>query len=204
MFSKTASLYFAVAVYEGEQLNLTRISRSEMGAYLCIASNSIPPSVSKRIIVDVECKYIHIHNMTIGIPIHSSDQTDEYLYGLKGVYNVFNLQRGLLSGRKTIPANPTYCNIPTICITRNSRDVYSYVILEGREPCLEQSYERAAPTQPRGITLHLIRAIKIFHLCRELKNEKKTEEPTKDTNSKRLSVTATYDRAHLKSVDVHT
>lgn len=46
----------AVNVYAGEQLNLTRISRTEMGAYLCIATNGIPPSVSKRITVDVECK----------------------------------------------------------------------------------------------------------------------------------------------------
>jgi len=44
-------------VYDGDQLNLTRISRTEMGAYLCIASNGVPPSVSKRIIVDVECEY---------------------------------------------------------------------------------------------------------------------------------------------------
>jgi hypothetical protein len=43
-------------VYDGEQLNLTRISRTEMGAYLCIATNGVPPSVSKRIIVDVECE----------------------------------------------------------------------------------------------------------------------------------------------------
>ncbi|MPC76060.1 hypothetical protein E2C01_070461 [Portunus trituberculatus] len=28
-----------------------------MGAYLCIASNGVPPSVSKRITLDVECKY---------------------------------------------------------------------------------------------------------------------------------------------------
>ena len=46
-----------VNVYDGDQLNLTRISRTEMGAYLCIASNGVPPSVSKRIIVDVECEY---------------------------------------------------------------------------------------------------------------------------------------------------
>jgi hypothetical protein len=46
-----------VNVYDGDQLNLTRISRTEMGAYLCIATNGVPPSVSKRIIVDVECEY---------------------------------------------------------------------------------------------------------------------------------------------------
>lgn len=47
-----------VAVYEGEHLNLTRISRTEMGVYLCIATNGVPPSVSKRVVVDVECKCI--------------------------------------------------------------------------------------------------------------------------------------------------
>ncbi|KAE9538580.1 hypothetical protein AGLY_005679 [Aphis glycines] len=34
-------------------LRLTKVSRSEMGAYLCIGSNGVPPSVSKRITVSV-------------------------------------------------------------------------------------------------------------------------------------------------------
>ena len=37
-------------------LDLIRISRTEMGAYLCIAVNGVPPAVSKRIILTVECK----------------------------------------------------------------------------------------------------------------------------------------------------
>lgn len=44
-------------VYDGDVLPLTKVSRNEMGAYLCIATNGVPPSVSKRIILDVECKY---------------------------------------------------------------------------------------------------------------------------------------------------
>lgn len=47
----------AVLVYDGDVLPLTKVSRNEMGAYLCIATNGVPPSVSKRIILDVECKY---------------------------------------------------------------------------------------------------------------------------------------------------
>ncbi|KAF7391827.1 hypothetical protein HZH68_011370 [Vespula germanica] len=43
-----------VSKYDGEQLNLTKITRNEMGAYLCIATNGVPPTVSKRITVDVE------------------------------------------------------------------------------------------------------------------------------------------------------
>ncbi|GLV43037.1 Dpr-interacting protein delta [Carabus blaptoides fortunei] len=58
-----------VNVYDGEQLNLTRISRTEMGAYLCIATNGIPPSVSKRIIVDVEFSpMIWVPNQLVGAP----------------------------------------------------------------------------------------------------------------------------------------
>lgn len=44
--------------YNGEVLDLHRVSRSHMGAYLCIASNGVPPSLSKRIMLSVQCKYI--------------------------------------------------------------------------------------------------------------------------------------------------
>jgi hypothetical protein len=37
-------------------LSLTKITRSEMGAYLCIASNGVPPSVSKRMKLQVHCE----------------------------------------------------------------------------------------------------------------------------------------------------
>ena len=46
-----------VLEWEGETLELTRISRLDMGAYLCIATNGVPPSVSKRIKVSVDCEY---------------------------------------------------------------------------------------------------------------------------------------------------
>ncbi|XP_015924453.2 lachesin [Parasteatoda tepidariorum] len=38
---------------EGEYLNLTQVNREDMGAYLCIAKNGIPPSVSKRILLQI-------------------------------------------------------------------------------------------------------------------------------------------------------
>lgn len=48
---------FSVTEWEGDTLELTRISRLDMGAYLCIASNGVPPTVSKRIKVSVDCEY---------------------------------------------------------------------------------------------------------------------------------------------------
>lgn len=60
-------LFNKVNEVEGELLELERISRLHMGAYLCIASNGVPPSVSKRIKVSVDCEYIYIsiYNKTI-------------------------------------------------------------------------------------------------------------------------------------------
>lgn len=49
-----------VMVYDGDVLQLSKITRNEMGAYLCIATNGVPPSVSKRIILDVECKRLFL------------------------------------------------------------------------------------------------------------------------------------------------
>ncbi|TDG39719.1 hypothetical protein AWZ03_013858, partial [Drosophila navojoa] len=44
-----------VSSFRGEVLKLTKISRNEMGSYLCIASNGVPPSVSKRISLSIHC-----------------------------------------------------------------------------------------------------------------------------------------------------
>lgn len=46
-----------VATAEGETLTLSKVTRSEMGTYLCIASNGVPPSVSKRMMLHVHCKW---------------------------------------------------------------------------------------------------------------------------------------------------
>lgn len=49
--------HWTVTEWEGEVLEIARISRLDMSAYLCIASNGVPPSVSKRIKVSVDCEY---------------------------------------------------------------------------------------------------------------------------------------------------
>lgn len=50
------TVLISVLEWEGTGLELNRISRLDMGAYLCIASNGVPPTVSKRIKVSVDCK----------------------------------------------------------------------------------------------------------------------------------------------------
>ncbi|XP_045127857.1 lachesin-like isoform X2 [Portunus trituberculatus] len=57
------------AVHNGPTLSLRQVSRTHMGAYLCIASNGVPPSVSKRITLDVEFPpQIHVPNQLVGVP----------------------------------------------------------------------------------------------------------------------------------------
>lgn len=46
-------------VVEGETLPMKKVSRLQMGSYLCIASNGIPPSVSKRAHLKVQCMCLY-------------------------------------------------------------------------------------------------------------------------------------------------
>lgn len=55
--------------FDGNQLNITRVSRLHMGAYLCIASNGVPPSVSRRIVLHVNFPPVSwIPNQLVGAP----------------------------------------------------------------------------------------------------------------------------------------
>ncbi|XP_066599595.1 lachesin-like [Prorops nasuta] len=61
-----------VKSYEGEELRLRGIQRQEMGSYLCIASNGVPPMVSKRYYVNVRFKpLIKVSNQLVAAPANS-------------------------------------------------------------------------------------------------------------------------------------
>ncbi|XP_055303391.1 lachesin-like isoform X2 [Sitodiplosis mosellana] len=58
-----------ITSFSGEVLKLTKLSRSEMGSYLCIASNGVPPSVSKRISLSIHFHpVINVRNQLVGSP----------------------------------------------------------------------------------------------------------------------------------------
>ncbi|XP_026322179.1 lachesin-like [Hyposmocoma kahamanoa] len=46
----------SVLKWKGEWLNMTSVERQMNGAFLCIATNGVPPTVSKRIVLHVLCK----------------------------------------------------------------------------------------------------------------------------------------------------
>jgi len=50
--------FFLAETFAGESLSFYRAMRGQMGAYLCIASNDVPPAVSKRVTLNINCKYL--------------------------------------------------------------------------------------------------------------------------------------------------
>ncbi|XP_022237146.1 lachesin-like isoform X2 [Limulus polyphemus] len=50
--------------YEGMDLSITKVSRLHMGAYLCVASNGVQPSISKRIL-------LHVHWGSVKMDCHT-------------------------------------------------------------------------------------------------------------------------------------
>ena len=46
-------------MYRGEALQLHKVRRKDMGAFMCIASNNVPPTVSRRVSLSVNCKYFY-------------------------------------------------------------------------------------------------------------------------------------------------
>ncbi|KAG7206446.1 hypothetical protein KM043_003800 [Ampulex compressa] len=58
-----------IAIAEGETLTLSKVTRSEMGVYLCIASNGVPPSVSNRMMLHVHFHpMVQVPNQLVGAP----------------------------------------------------------------------------------------------------------------------------------------
>ena len=50
----------SVSSVDGNSLIFAITSRAQVGEYLCIASNGVPPSIGKRIVLRVQCKFIII------------------------------------------------------------------------------------------------------------------------------------------------
>ncbi|XP_034192563.1 neurotrimin isoform X2 [Osmia lignaria lignaria] len=54
-------------VGQGPELEITRVTRLHMGPYLCVASNGVPPAVSKRIVLIVHFQpMVWIENQLVG------------------------------------------------------------------------------------------------------------------------------------------
>ncbi|XP_026302255.1 lachesin isoform X3 [Apis mellifera] len=88
-----------LATAEGETLTLSKVTRSEMGTYLCIASNGVPPSVSKRMMLHVHCE------MIISNHKYSMSEVKTSVYSVQMRLVIMNLQKQDLGGYKCISKN---------------------------------------------------------------------------------------------------
>ncbi|XP_028049461.2 lachesin isoform X2 [Monomorium pharaonis] len=89
--------------FEGEQLHLRGIQRQEMGSYLCIASNGVPPSVSKRYYVNVRFKpLIKVSNQLVAAPVDSDVLLQCYVESSPKALNTWYRNNGvkILEGEK--------------------------------------------------------------------------------------------------------
>ncbi|XP_077555319.1 lachesin-like isoform X2 [Haemaphysalis longicornis] len=63
----------SVMSVEGEFLNISQVNREDMGAYLCIAKNGVPPSVSQRILLQVNFRpKIRVSEQLVGAAVGTS------------------------------------------------------------------------------------------------------------------------------------
>ncbi|XP_075979535.1 protein CEPU-1-like [Anticarsia gemmatalis] len=62
--------FYKVESYTGSSLPLWRVDRRQMGAFLCIAANDVPPAVSKRITLNVNFPpTVIVPNQLLGAPL---------------------------------------------------------------------------------------------------------------------------------------
>uniref|UniRef100_T1IWH8 Ig-like domain-containing protein n=1 Tax=Strigamia maritima TaxID=126957 RepID=T1IWH8_STRMM len=87
----------SVSIVEGEEFRIYKVSRLNMGVYLCISSNGVPPSVSKRITLDVEFSpMIWIPNQLVGAPMNREVTLECYTEAYPKPINYWTRGQGVL------------------------------------------------------------------------------------------------------------
>ncbi|XP_030243262.1 lachesin [Drosophila navojoa] len=119
---------------ETDSLELERISRLHMGAYLCIASNGVPPSVSKRIKVSVDFSpMVWIPHQLVGIPMGFNVTLECFIEANPTSLNYWTRENEQMITEspkyktETIPGHPSYKATMRLTITNvESSDYGNY------------------------------------------------------------------------------
>ncbi|XP_052758451.1 protein CEPU-1-like [Galleria mellonella] len=97
--------FYKVESYVGSSLPLWRVDRRQMGAFLCIASNDVPPAVSKRITLNVNFPpTVIVPNQLLGAPLGTDVVLECTVEAYPNTINYWLKNRGemLLDGPKYI------------------------------------------------------------------------------------------------------
>ncbi|KAF5281313.1 hypothetical protein FQR65_LT14774 [Abscondita terminalis] len=120
-----------VDTFSGPKLTLLRLDRRQMGAYLCIASNDVPPAVSKRIVLNVNFPPIaKVPNQLVGTPLNTDVQLECYIEAFPYTINYWMKNREMLmNGKKhSISEERQGYRVSMTLIIRNvlRRDIGTY------------------------------------------------------------------------------
>ncbi|KAF9823987.1 hypothetical protein SFRURICE_020253, partial [Spodoptera frugiperda] len=88
--------------HRGETLELAHVQRTDMGAYYCIASNGIPPTVSRRYHVEVHfIPQVKVTNQLVGAPLGSDVELQCFIEASPKAMNSWYREDALLSDKLT-------------------------------------------------------------------------------------------------------
>ncbi|XP_031830737.1 lachesin isoform X4 [Nomia melanderi] len=80
--------------YNGSLLQFHRVERRQMGVYLCIASNDVPPAVSKRVTLAVNfVPVVKAPNQLLGAPLATNVQLECYVEAYPNTINYWMKNR---------------------------------------------------------------------------------------------------------------
>ncbi|XP_048477640.1 lachesin [Plutella xylostella] len=93
--------------HRGETLELSHVQRADMGNYYCIASNGVPPSVSRRYSVQVHfLPQVKVTNQLVGAPPGSDVELQCYIEASPKAMNSWYREDALVSDK--ILENPKF------------------------------------------------------------------------------------------------
>ncbi|XP_034828625.1 lachesin-like isoform X2 [Maniola hyperantus] len=89
-----------VETHKGEVLELSHVQRNDMGAYYCIASNGVPPTVSRRYHVQVHfIPQVKVTNQLVGAPLGSDVELQCYIEASPKAMNSWSREDSLVSDK---------------------------------------------------------------------------------------------------------
>ncbi|XP_055389335.1 lachesin [Condylostylus longicornis] len=130
-----------VSEWEGEVLDLEKISRLDMGAYLCIATNGIPPSVSKMIKVNVDFSpVVWVPHQLVGVAIDYNVTLECNIEANPTSLNYWTRENGQMITdsikykTETIQGNPSYKATMRLHITSAQKDDFGIYNCVAKNP----------------------------------------------------------------------
>ncbi|XP_014204982.1 lachesin-like [Copidosoma floridanum] len=159
---------YSVSEWVGSTLEMTKISRLDMGNYLCIASNGVPPSVSKQIKVSVDFPpMLWIPHQLVGVPLGYTITLECHTEAHPTSLNYWTKDDGVMIHQSdqyrvmSTPEKPSYKTNMTLTIVNVQQADYGMYKCVAKNPRGETEgtirlyKSEPASTSPRPVTTEL-------------------------------------------------